>query len=413
MGGLWDDPDHYSEVAGHLVSQHTFGVGLAGFDAVPTAARAPLYPLLLAAVRYPSDKVTSSFTYGAVNLILWAGIIVAAWRLARLWSLGPWAALLACTLVAIDPILLHYSTQIMTETLATFLAAVALVALTHCAQESSWRRALVAGACAGLCILCRPEFVAWTACTILVFPFAAEGPRRMWRLTLFCAATASILAPWAIRNARVFGSPIITTTHGGITLLLANNPSFYEYLRSARWGSTWDGHSINERYGQLARNHTRTLYTPNASQRVGYRVDEVAVDRDAYREAFQNIRNQPGMFLYSCLVRVGRLWAVLPHATSEHESASRRGMRYAVGIWYAFELALAMVGAWFVGRKLLRHPWIWGTLLLISYTAPHIFYWTDMRMRAPLTSVIALLVAVAVAQLAAPRRSATSLPDTA
>jgi 4-amino-4-deoxy-L-arabinose transferase-like glycosyltransferase len=417
--GVWDDPDGYAEVAGNLVKHRTFGLqGVAGYypatsTALPTAARAPLYPALLAVARYPSDKVTSALTYGAINLILAAGTIVAVWRLARLWSLGPWAALLACTLVGVDPILLHYSTQVMTETLATFLAAASLVALTHVGEEASWRWALVAGVCAGLSILCRPEFLAWTACTILVFPFAAAGPRRMWRLALFSAAAAAIVAPWAIRNARVFGAPIITTTHGGITLLLANNPSFYEYLRSAPWGSTWDGSSINSRYSQLRADHVQRAVIPPSQRPVIQTVDEVAVDRDAYREAFQNIRNQPSMFCYSCLVRVGRLWAVLPHATSEHESASRRGMRYAVGIWYTFELALAVVGAWFVGSKLLRRPWIWGALLLVSYTAVHVFYWTDMRMRAPLTSVVALLVAVAVAQLTAPRRGATPLPKAA
>ncbi len=246
-----------------------------------------------------------------------------------------------------------------------------------------------------------------------LFPFVAMGPRRMQRLAVFVATVALVVAPWAVRNARVFGSPIVTTTHGGITLLLANNPSFYEYLRSGAWGATWDGKEINQRYADLRTRHSEQIFVRSKTLPDGLKVDEVAVDREAYREAFENIRNQPGMFLYSCLVRVGRLWAVLPHATSEHESASRRGMRYAVGIWYTFELALAMVGTCFVGRNLLRQPWIWGTLLVVSYTAVHVFYWTDMRMRAPLTSVVALLVAVAVARLAAPRRGATPLPEAA
>jgi hypothetical protein len=138
-------------------------------------------------------------------------------------------------------------------------------------------------------------------------------------------------------------------------------------------------------------------------------IDEVAVDREAYQLAFDNIRAEPAMFAYSCLVRVGRLWAVLPHATSDAESPSRRGMRWAVGIFYVFELALSTIGAWFLGRKLLAEPWIWGTLLLASYTLVHAFYWTDMRMRAPLVPVVALLVAVAVSRLASKRRDATPL----
>ncbi len=410
VGGLWDDPDGYAEVASHLVRNQTFGMSVYGNSPSPTAARAPLYPLLLAVVRYPSDRVTSSLAYGAVHLILATGTVVAVWWLARLWSLGPWAALLACVLVGINPILLRYSAQIMTETLAAFLAAWTLVAITRFAQEASYLRALLAGALAGLCILCRPEFLAWTVGVIACFPFLAAGPCRLRRLAVYVVTAAAVIAPWAVRNAREFGAPIVTTTHGGITLLLANNPSFYEYLRSAPWGATWDGRAINQRYAQLRQAHSQDLFTPGRSWPVGRKVDEVAVDREAYREAFQNIRAEPAMFAYSCLVRVGRLWAVLPHATSDHESPSRRGMRYAVGIFYAFELALALVGAWFLGRKLLTTPWIWGTLLLGSYTLVHAFYWTDMRMRAPLVPVVALLVALAVVRLAAPRRGATPLP---
>jgi hypothetical protein len=86
-------------------------------------------------------------------------------------------------------------------------------------------------------------------------------------------------------------------------------------------------------------------------------------------------------------------------------------LRYAVGIFYAFELALTALGAWFLGRKLLREPWIWGTLLLFSYTLVHAFYWTDMRMRAPLVPVIALLVAVAVSRLVSKQGDATPVAE--
>jgi len=135
-------------------------------------------------------------------------------------------------------------------------------------------------------------------------------------------------------------------------------------------------------------------------------------DARAYQEAFQNIREEPAMFAYSCLVRVGRLWAVLPHQLSAAESPSRRAMRYAVAIWYAFELLLAAIGLWILKKQLLAKPWIWGLLLLVSFTGVHALYWTDMRMRAPLTSVIALLAAQAVVVLAQPSRRASAVTAT-
>jgi hypothetical protein len=35
------------------------------------------------------------------------------------------------------------------------------------------------------------------------------------------AAAGAVLAPWAIRNQLLLGRPVLTTTHGGQTLLLA------------------------------------------------------------------------------------------------------------------------------------------------------------------------------------------------
>jgi hypothetical protein len=87
-------------------------------------------------------------------------------------------------------------------------------------------------------------------------------------------------------------------------------------------------------------------------------------------------------------------------------------MRWAVAVWYTLELALAAVGAWFLRKKLWREPWVWGTLLVLSITAVHVFYWTDMRMRAPLVPVVCLAAAYGLATLACPKRdpSASQAP---
>ena len=45
----------------------------------------------------------------------------------------------------------------------------------------------------------------------------------------------AVLLPWAVRNALVLAEPIITTTHGGYTLALANNEVYYrDILARAR-----------------------------------------------------------------------------------------------------------------------------------------------------------------------------------
>ena len=70
--------------------------------------------------------------------------------------------------------------------------------------------------------------------------------------------------------------------------------------------------------------------------------------------------------------------------------------RYAVGVWYAVVLVLAMVGAGTLGDDWYHPPWLWGLLLCLSFTAMHTIYWSNLRMRAPLMPVICLVATVGV-----------------
>ena len=51
-----------------------------------------------------------------------------------------------------------------------------------------------------------------------------------------------VLSPWLIRNVLLFGEPIWTTTHGGYTLALANNPVYYDDVLHGPSGRVWTGH---------------------------------------------------------------------------------------------------------------------------------------------------------------------------
>jgi hypothetical protein len=383
QGSLVDDPDFYLRIGSNLYEAGTFGI----HPSSPTTYRPPLYPCVLAALGW---LLPNQMPIGLLHVVLGVGTVWAVWRLGLQWQLPPGAALVAAGLVTVDPILLNQSVLIMTETLAAFLAAWTLVALGAASNRDSLVRASLAGAMLGLCVLCRPTFMTWLGLLAIAWPFMVK-PRRVVRTAALLLAAVVVLAPWTIRNAITFGRPIVTTTHGGYTLLLANNPYFYRHLRSAPWGTVWRNSNVYL-YGDSPRN-----------------LDEFADDRLAYELALRNIAAEPGMFAYSCLVRVGRLWGVLPHQLDAGESPSRRGERYAVAIWYLLELALAVVGLWALGRRAWSSPWIWGTLLLVSFTAVHSVYWTDLRMRAPLMSVVAVLAAGGVMHLARRKHDAKPL----
>jgi hypothetical protein len=403
LDSLEKDPDAYRDAAGSVYFEHTLGFWNDASGTVdPTATRPPLYPLLLSGMyflRFTPDAPG----IGLLHVLLGTFTVWIVWRLGLAWRLPPAASLLAAALVMVDPILLNQSVLAMTETLATLLTAVALLALTRAGHDNLLRWSALAGAALGLCVLCRPAFLVWLLATIVLFPWLAAGSHKFGRAAGLIVGAAAVLAPWAIRNELVFGRPIITTTHGGYTLLLANNPEFYAYLQSAPWGSVWDSREFNDRWQSEQKGQAASL-DPAAR--------ELENDRRAYAAAWENIGREPLVFAYSCLVRLGRLWNVLPHQTSPDESASRRGLRLAIAIWYTLELLLAAAGIAYLRLRLLLSPWAWGTILVVALSAVHTTFWTDMRMRAPLVIVVALWAAQGVLVLATRRQASSAAAPT-
>jgi hypothetical protein len=206
---------------------------------------------------------------------------------------------------------------------------------------------------------------------------------------------AMVVSPWAVRNYRVFGKAIVTTTHGGYTLYLANNEWFYDWLRDDRTGLPWTP--------QLGSGFRNVLSFGSTDSEIGY-------DGWCYADVTRTIQQRPYDFAISCLYRLGQLWSPLPNQLTWYESLSKWLLRYATCAWYCGVYALAVMGIWrlsaahgtprrafptVVGRiaALFQSPWVWGALLCVAFTAAHTFYWTNLRMRAPLMPFVAMVAA--------------------
>jgi 4-amino-4-deoxy-L-arabinose transferase-like glycosyltransferase len=403
---LDSDPDGYRQLAENLAQRGVFGYG-----DTPTAYRPPLYPLVLVPlVAAPAWKAA----IGALHILMGTAAVGLVYCLAKRWGLRRFAVI-AAVFVAVDPLLLVQSTLVMTETLAALLVVVALLALTEAARRPDVLRVALAGGAVALASLCRPTFLPWSALCALVVPWFAETRRKRLKiLAVYLLAAAGVFSPWMLRNLVHFGRPIVGTTHGGYTLLLANNPWFYEHLRSGAWGSVWMADELDQWWITQA-----SRATP---------AKELEADRLAYREAWETIRRQPGMFFIASLIRVAWLWSPLPHRVDPEEQTAEQLARYAVGLWYSVELILAAAGIVAILRRnpqpegpgpltldsrpstldsrlstLAPRPsttWIWGALLAIVFTAVHSIYWTNLRMRAPIMPVVALAAAAGTARLA-------------
>ncbi|MCA9133357.1 MAG: hypothetical protein KDA45_09390, partial [Planctomycetales bacterium] len=259
--GLWlgleslsDDPDAYAKLAVNWSQSGVLGEVAAGVSIRPTAYRPPLYPWLL------SWLVTAgSLPIGSVallHLVLGVATVWLTWSIAH--ALGQPLAWLPAAAVAVDPLLLRASQLVMTETLAAFLAVLAWrmwLAVwppreratrdadgTGDRGRTQWLALLALGLVWGLSVLARPTAAPWVVLCLLGLCFCG---RLAWRQRLADCGWLTLIVlccitPWTWRNYRTFGQPIWATTHGGYTLLLANNPLLFQHFSASGPSRNWD-----------------------------------------------------------------------------------------------------------------------------------------------------------------------------
>ena len=448
LWGGWDnlreDPDAYTAMSQTLAQSGVFGLTAPDGTPTATAFRPPLYPAILSGLMVAIIAVGGAFAdplavenlhayrlgvatlHWGLGLLSVAATYGAARRMLRRYdplagevTIGR-AAAVAAVLVAIDPILLQSSTRVMTETLATALAALGLLAwavlvdrlqpaadaATPAQSRPAGRTlaaALAVGVVLGLAYLCRPTFIVWTV--LIAGYLVAWAVVARWRRPLVAAlpivlVTAVVVGGWTLRNQRHFGQPIWATTHGGYTLLLGNNPPFYQYLRERSLGIAWEPQFFFDRWEErtLADPRQPDFWAPEATlaaapawrRSPSAAAGEIAQDRLAYETAKMTIRQDPGGFVRACIYRLSRLWSPLPLRHGGPPSASI----IAVTVFYSLVMLSVLSGLVMLRRQWLQPIWAASLCLVLALVAVHAVYWTDMRMRSPAIPVLAILAAV-------------------
>lgn len=425
---LDEDPDSYARLAINWASSGVFGFESREPSAAPTppadshaaqlpsddgqparvqptAYRPPFYPWLLSWLVV--DGRLEKLAVAGLHLALGLATVLLVYFLAvQLDIRWPWLPALA---VACDPILLRGSQLVMTETVITFFAvviwSVSLVCFTPCSADdhaaTSHRgfnrraaAAVVLGGLLGLAVLTRPTMLPWAIAISLILLRPREGS-LIQRASLFALTTLVLVAaisPWIARNAQQLGRPIWATTHGGYTLLLANNPLLYRHIQRHGFSRDWDARDFHWHWA-LRRDGDPTeeafWLQPIEQAPPDIPIKEMADDRLAQAAAKATIRREPMTFARSCLVRLSWLWAVAPNEGSVR-------VKVAVGLWYSATFLLALLGAWRLGRQWWQSPWLVAATLLVTLSGIHSIYWSNMRMRAPLMPVVAIVAAASL-----------------
>jgi len=367
-GSVFEDPDNYLPLARTLAAGQGFQV-----NGRPTAYRPPLYPLMLAPLVSLGSEA-SMLLIAALHLGLGAGTVWLTVLAAKGSGLSSKRAALAALLVACDPVLVWQSRAVMTETPAAFLIAFALAMLCL----PSGKGAVLGGAGLGLAALCRPSMLPGAVLTALAAFVVKPGePRtRLVRGGLLMLAIAVVISPWMIRNLLVFGEPVWMTTHGGYTLALANNPVYYRDVLNGPPGKVWSGRD-QWLWWESVNRQTKGMSEPQA-------------DRFLREQVWSLARERPLDFCKAMLSRLGHLWGVLPSASVYSSSARLAVLAWTLPFWLMCAFGLFQRGLW-------QWPRIAAPLAAAGLTIVHLFFWTDLRMRAPIVPALALIAAGASA----------------
>jgi hypothetical protein len=434
------------------------GAGFCAPDSTrPTAYRPPVYPMLLGLVL---SVLPESIAVAALNCVCY---LLTCWLVARLsgslrddeWD--KWLQGVAVAVVAFDPLLISYSGQPMTESLATLLATGWVVAVHwllsgRVSKPSSndeaidaatydWprRSLLMLGGLTGVLALCRPSFLPLVLATEVVVLFAGVDGRqrrslarlllvnrfrslmqrnrpiipertscnqqgfgiiggdrgrlrRVWprlvgaeRRVLVLVGGAMVLAPWTARNWWLLGEPIVATTHGGYTLLLANNEVFQREVIDRGWGGVWQEESFSAWQQDVEARLAHFLPVPQS---------EVSRDEAMQRMARDWMDSHRVEVARGVLFRWAQFWGMTPQGETQPGLVV-----VACSIWYGAVFSLAVVGLLrgMIGWRTWRSRLVPAGLLLAVLMATHAFYWTNARMRAPLVPVMGMLVVKGIA----------------
>lgn len=346
------------------------------------ALRTPGYPLFLAACR---------FLFGdrplAVRLVQ-AGLgVLCVWLVYRLTAqfvperdgterVRSWTPpLVAAALVAFHPYFILTSTLILTEAVFLPLMLFGLWALAvlwteggEISERRRWAWALGGGLAWGAAVLVRPSWALFPPVALVAWVIAAGRGRRVAAIrgsVLAVLGIVIVMAPWWVRNERLFGRFVPTAIWTGASL--------YDGLNPRATGAS-DMDFMNE---------------PEL-----WPLDEETQDALLRDRALAFARERPGRALELAVIKFGRYWSPWPNAES-----FRSPLVTLVSASFTIPLFVLMgLGLWDCRRDPRALVVLAGPLLY--FCGLHMVFASSMRYRIP-----AEMPAMALAAIGASRRN--------
>jgi 4-amino-4-deoxy-L-arabinose transferase-like glycosyltransferase len=373
---LTHDEHEYLELARSVAAGRGF-VYSASYDTgtAQQFGRAPGYPVFLAAIgagRSQDDGVPAVVKVAQAALgalVVWLVGLVAAR------SAGPRAGALAASIAAVYPPLVWIGAYVLSETLYAALALGTALLLQNASDRAgepersraSTAVAVAAGLMMGAAILVRPAMLFFVPLAILWLFIR----KRATMAILVLLAAAAVVAPWTIRNARVYGRFVLVASEGGVTFWTGNHP------RAIGEGDLAANPEIKRADLEFRRAHP------------GLTAEQL--EPLYYRDALQHIAAHP--LWWAGLLARKAAYTVIPTGPSY----TLHSMKYRVAsvASYLLLLPFAVAGAVRLWRSPRRPAALW--LLAASAVLVSLIFFPQERFRIPVIDPVLIACAGALA----------------
>lgn len=287
---LFPDADVYWELATALLRGGPYVVSQWG---VPHyALRTPGYPLFLAACRAAFGGAT--LPARLAQAVLGAACVLIVARLVERIIPGPtsrrgWTpALVAAGLVAVDPWTAGTSVLLLSEAVFLPLMLLGLWGMAGAWDAESRRGryvALGAGVAFGAAVLVKPSWALFPPVAGVAWIAATRRRAAVVGVVLMGLGLGLVMAPWWVRNGRVYGRFVPTALWAGASL--------YDGLNPRATGAS----------------DMRFLEAPEVRG-----LDEEAQDAVLLRRSMAFVRAEPGRAARLAVIKAGRFWSPWPNA---------------------------------------------------------------------------------------------------
>ncbi len=339
-------------------------------QAVATAAWPPLYPAALAVFIHLGVDTQTGLRL--VGLVFAAATIVLTAVLARRVFADDRVALVAAAIVALSPMVVATDMSLMSEVISVPASLLVLLAAHRLVEHRRGRDFVLVGLVAGIGTLGRTDVALLGVLASVVVLVAARAP---WREVLrggvvVVGATALVLLPWVVRNARSVGTATVSTVSTSTAIAGANCDGAYHRPDLGVW--------------EFACIDTPARTPDNESE----------WSSTILRRGVRYAAEHPGRVPVVAAARVLRVWGAWdPGDLARREAAEARVRGWQVVAWFVEVAVLTAAAAAVIA---LRARWRTIAVLLAPFaavTVTALVTYGNQRFRAPAEPALAILAA--------------------